>query len=66
VQTVSLRGAKLMQIKKDIYVAAPNHIWRLLPVPILAQVRTLPHLTARAGRGRAVLAVLVVGRCPRS
>jgi len=41
VQMVTLRSAKLMQIKKDIYVAAPNHIWRLVPIPVLSQVDQL-------------------------
>jgi hypothetical protein len=41
VQTIPLRGARFLTLKDDIYVAAQNQIWRLLPVPILEQVEQL-------------------------
>ncbi len=41
VQTIPLRGARFMSIKDDIYVAAQNQIWKLLPVPIIEQVDQL-------------------------
>jgi hypothetical protein len=41
VQTIALRGARTMQVKRDIYVASQTTVWRLVPVPLLAQVDQL-------------------------
>jgi hypothetical protein len=41
VQTIMLRGARTMQVKRDIYIASQTTIWRLVPVPIMAQVEQL-------------------------
>lgn len=38
-----------MRIKQDVYyVAAPNHIWRLLPIPIISQVMVDVHVRVSA------------------
>ena len=41
VQAIPLRAARFIAVKNDVYVAAQNQIWRLVPVPIIDQVRRL-------------------------
>ena len=42
VQTLALRTPRLLSIKDgDIYIAAQNSVWRVVPLPILHQVEQL-------------------------
>jgi len=41
VQTLALRGLKLITQKKEIYVAHSQAVWRLVPVPLVTQIINL-------------------------
>jgi urease beta subunit len=41
VQTIPLRGLRLITHKTEIYVATSQAVWRLVPVPLLQQISSL-------------------------